>query len=63
MSFNQIIEELPKLSLEERRQLTRQLIELEPDRECLETCDRLSDEAMQVLDRTEEEDVRRSTQG
>ena len=53
MSLNEIIEELPRLSLHERRSLVRKLIDLEPGREDLEKCDRLADEAMQMLDQME----------
>ena len=40
--------------------LAAKIVELEPDRETLDTCDHLADESMQVLDRMEEDDARRS---
>jgi hypothetical protein len=45
MSVAEIIQEIPPLSLAER--------------ETLDICDHLADEAMQVLDRMEEDDTRR----
>ena len=60
MSVAEIIQEIPKLSLAERRLLAAKITELEPDRETLDLCDHLADEAMQVLDRMEEEDARRA---
>ncbi|MCE0521670.1 MAG: hypothetical protein LV480_02025 [Methylacidiphilales bacterium] len=51
MSVAEIIQEIPRLSLAERRMLVAKIVELEPDRETLDTCDRLADEALQVLDR------------
>ena len=60
MSVGEIMQQLPSLSLAERRILTNRLLELEPDRAAIEMCDHLADEAMQVLDRMEEEDARHS---
>ncbi len=40
--------------------LAAKIVELEPDRETLDLCDHLADEALQVLDRMEEDDARRS---
>jgi hypothetical protein len=59
MSVSEIMQEIPRLSLPERRMLTDKLLELEPGREVLELCDHLADEALQVLDRMEEGDARR----
>jgi hypothetical protein len=59
MSVAEIIREIPRLSLPERRMLTNKLLELEPGRETLEMCDQLADEALQILDRMEEDDARR----
>ena len=56
----EIMQELPRLSLPERRMLTNKLLELEPGRETLEMCDQLADEALQILDRMEEDDARRT---
>ena len=55
MSVAEIMREIPRLSLPERRMLTHKLLELEPGRETLETCDHLTDEALQILDRMEED--------
>ena len=60
MSVTEIMQEIPRLSLVERRMLTNKLLELEPGREVLEECDLLADEALQVLDRMEEDDARRA---
>ncbi len=60
MSMAEIIQEIPHLSLAERRMLAAKIVELEPDRETLDICDHLADEAMQVLDRLEEDDARRA---
>ena len=59
MSVAEIIQEIPRLSLPERRLLAIKLTELEPGRDILEACDQLADQALQVLDRMEEEDGRR----
>lgn len=61
MSVAEIIREIPKLSLAERRLLAAKIVELEPERETLDISDHLADEAMQVLDRMEEEDAQRKT--
>jgi hypothetical protein len=58
MGVAEIMQELPKLSLPERRMLTIKLLELEPGRETLELCDQLADEALQVLDQMEKDDAR-----
>ena len=59
MSVAEILQEIPRLSLPERRMLTNKLLELEPERGTMEMCDQLADEALQVLDRMEEDDARR----
>jgi len=59
MSVAEIMQEIPKLSLPERRMLTNKLLELEPGREILEMSDQLADEALQILDKMEEDDARR----
>ena len=60
MSVAEIMQEIPHLSLPERRMLTNKLLELEPGREVLEQCDQLADEALQMLDQREENDARRA---
>lgn len=59
MSVAEIMQEIPRLSLSERRMLTLKLMELEPEKEALDMCDHLTDAALQVLDRMEEDDGRR----
>ena len=58
MSVTEIMQEIPRLSLPERRMLTNKLLELEPERETLEMCDQLTGEALQLLDQMEEDDAR-----
>jgi len=60
MSVAEIMQEIPRLSLPDRRMLTNKLLELEPGREVLEQCDQLADEALQMLDQREENDARRA---
>jgi hypothetical protein len=59
MSVAEIMQEIPRLTLPERRMLANKLLELEPGRETLETCNQLTDESLQILDRMEEDDARR----
>lgn len=59
MSVAEIMREIPRLSLPERRMLTNKLLELEPGRETLEMCDQLTNESLQILDRMEDDDGRR----
>jgi hypothetical protein len=60
MSLTEIIQEISRLSLPERRMLTNKLLELEPGREDIEMCNQLADDAFQILDRMEDEDARRA---
>jgi hypothetical protein len=60
MSLTEIIQEIPRLSLPERRILTNKLLELEPGREDIEMCNEVADQTLQILDRLEEEDTRRN---
>jgi hypothetical protein len=53
MSFAQIIDEIPKLSLVERRMLVAKIVELEPDDAGNVTWD-LAEEAAQALGQDEE---------
>lgn len=62
MSIAEIINELPRLTLAERRAVCTRIQELEPEQETLDLCDSLALEAVQILDRMEAEDARR-TQG
>jgi hypothetical protein len=54
MSFAEILDELPSLTLAERRELCRRTLALEPAADELAHCDLLAAEAMQDLDRIEE---------
>ncbi len=56
MSKAEIIQEIPKLSREERREIMRLIFELEEDAETLAECDRLAIERFQMLDALEAED-------
>jgi hypothetical protein len=58
MSMTEIINELPRLTLAERRALCTRIQELEPEQDALEMCDALSLEAVQILDKTEANDAR-----
>jgi hypothetical protein len=60
MSVAEIMQEIPRLSLAERRMLATKLLELEPDHEAADMCDRLTIEALQILDRMEGDDARRA---
>lgn len=60
MSMAEIIDELPRLTLAERRALCTRIQQLEPEQEMLDLCDTLAFEAVQILDRMEEEDARRT---
>ena len=53
MSFNEIIEELPGLSHQERRELCRRVLALEPESEDIALCDHVAREGFAVLDRME----------
>ena len=56
MSASEIIAELPKLSLSERRRLARAIFDLETEAELLRDCDKRADERFAVLDALEAED-------
>ena len=53
MSTAEIIAELPKLTLEERRQLAGAIFDLEAEADLLRDCDRRADERFSVLDAME----------
>ena len=57
MSTSEILNELPKLSLAERRTIFYRLMELDEDAEILEQRDRQADEAFQMFDALEAEDA------
>lgn len=57
MSLAEIVEELPKLKREERRELARRLFEVaDEEAGLLSDCDRRADERFQLLDAMEAED-------
>jgi hypothetical protein len=57
MSAAEIIAELPKLTLEERRRLAGAIFDLETEADLLRDCDRRADERFSGLDAMESEDV------
>jgi hypothetical protein len=56
MSISEIIEELPRLSHSQRRELCQRIIDMEKERAEIEVCDRLAVEAFSDLDRIESGD-------
>ena len=57
MSLAEIVEELPKLKREERRELARRIFEFaDEEAEILADCDRRAEERFQMLDAMEAED-------
>lgn len=50
MSTSEIIAELPKLSLADRRRLAGAIFDLEADAELLRDCDKRADERFAMLD-------------
>lgn len=53
MSAAEIIAELPKMSVPERREIARRLLELEADADALRTADEIADQGFQILDQLE----------
>lgn len=56
MSFAQIIEEIPKLTHLERRELFLQVLSLEPDADDIAVCDHVAREGFSLLDEMEAAD-------
>nr|MDQ3621817.1 hypothetical protein [Verrucomicrobiota bacterium] len=56
MSMSEILDALPGLSLAERRELTRQLIALEPEHDDLALCDTAARAGFALLDAMEAQD-------
>ena len=50
MSFSEILEEIPKLSLTERREIFLQVLSLEPEEEDLAICDHAASEGFALID-------------
>ena len=61
MSTKEIITELPKLSHQERREITRFLLELESEAQTLAECDRRANQNFLMLDAMKTEDARAQT--
>ncbi len=61
MSLVEIIEELPRLTLAQRRVLCAKIQELESEHTELELCNQVADEALLILDQMEEKDARRTS--
>ncbi len=57
MSASEIIAELPKLSLTERRRLAGAIFDLEAEADVLGDCDKRADERFAILDAMESEDA------
>ena len=53
MSFTEILDEIPKLSPEERRELFLQVLSLEPEEDELSICDHVASEGFAILDEME----------
>jgi hypothetical protein len=59
MSLSEIIDTLPTLSHQERRELCRRVLELESESEDIALCDHVAREGFAMLDRLEAEDAAR----
>jgi hypothetical protein len=53
MRAAEIIAELSRMTVRERRQIARRLFDLEADAEALRTADETADQAFQILDQME----------
>ena len=53
MSAAEIIAELPRMTVRERREIARRLFDLEADAEALRTADKTAVQAFQILDQME----------
>jgi len=53
MSAAEIMAELPRMTVRERREIARRLFDLEADAEALRTADKTADQAFQILDQME----------
>ena len=56
MSFAQILEELPKLTAAERREIFLQVLSLEPETDDLAICDHVAMEGFAMLEEMESAD-------
>ena len=57
MSFSEILEEIPKLSATERREIFLQVLSLEPEEEDLAVCDHSASEGFAMLDLLEAKQI------
>ena len=55
MSAAEIIAELLRMSVRERREIARRLLELETDAEALRIADEVADQSFQILDQMEDD--------
>jgi hypothetical protein len=53
MSAAEIIAELPRMTVRERREIARRLLELEAGADALRTADETADQGFQILDQME----------
>jgi hypothetical protein len=53
MSVAEIIAELPRMTVRERREIARRLFDLDADAEALRTADETADQSFQILDQME----------
>jgi hypothetical protein len=53
MSAAEIMAELPRMSVRERREIARRLLELEADADALKTADGTADQGFAILDQME----------
>jgi hypothetical protein len=60
MSMAEIIDELPKLTHHERRELCRKIVEIESQGEDIDLCDEAAREGFVMLDRMEAQDTPRA---
>jgi hypothetical protein len=56
MSLSEIIDELPRLSHQERRELCRRVIDLESEHDDMVLCDHIAREGFAMLERMEAEE-------
>ena len=60
MSMAEIIDELPKLTHHERRELCRKIVEIESQGEDIDLCDEAAREGIAMLDQMEAQDAPRA---
>ena len=61
MSKAEILQEIPKLSHEERREIVRLIFQMEQEAEVLADCDRLALQRFKMLDALEAEDEKNAS--